>query len=137
MKEDTKKIRDAQVERCKETFGERISTEQMIDYFLRLIYPINKEKDTFALQFLNGEGNELQSHFWSSRSSSRLTFDFFSCLGNYLGKEIQKIEFEKILKGIKEKKKIQVSLIWMFILRRKMTSIISRVNIVKWHQMKT
>ena len=73
----------------------------IIDYYRRLTTPYKKHgvKKFFITQFLKGDGHELESHFWSKHSSSRLAFELYSWLANE--DCIKDIEFEYKLKGIK------------------------------------
>ena len=66
---------------------------------LTIVY---KEDKMFIEQYLQGSGNELHEHFWSSNSSSRLAFDLYSWMA------VEPItidfQFEKQLPGVVCKK---------------------------------
>lgn len=69
-----------------------------LEYFERLVAP-NKSDKYFIEQYLAGSGNELESKFWSGKSSSRLCFDLYSWICN--NKDVKNFCFEKILPGVK------------------------------------
>ena len=82
-----------------------ISIEQKVEYYKRLCIPYKKRSANkfFIDQYLNGDGNELKSHFWSNNSSSRLAFELYSWLANE--EKVLDFEFEFKLKGIKHSPK--------------------------------
>lgn len=82
-----------------------ISLEQKIEYLNRLSKPYinNNKKKIFFDQYMNGDGSELKSKFWSKHSSSRIAFDLYSCLANE--NKIDDFEFEYQLPGIIYKNK--------------------------------
>lgn len=82
-----------------------ISLEQKIEYLNRLSKPYikNNKKKIFFDQYMNGDGSELKCKFWSKHSSSRIAFDFYSCLAN--DNSIDDFEFEYQLPGILYKNK--------------------------------
>lgn len=77
-----------------------ISVEEKSNYLKRLsdVYEKQGKKKLFIEQYLNGDGSELKSKFWSKRSSSRIAFDLYSCLAIF--PEIIDFEFEYQLPGI-------------------------------------
>lgn len=91
-------------EQLKESLKD-ISLDKKCEYLNRLAIPyIKKEKEKiFFDQYMNGDGSELKSKFWSKYSSSRIAFDLYSCLGNE--NSIDDFEFEYQLPGILYKNK--------------------------------
>lgn len=69
-----------------------IDDKQKFEYFQRLIEPYTKKnvKRFFIDQYLNGDGNELKSKFWSKKSSSRFAFDLYS----WLAKDPNVLDFQ-------------------------------------------
>lgn len=69
-----------------------IDDEEKFKFFQRLIDPYTKKnvKRFFINQYLNGDGNELKSKFWSKKSSSRFAFDLYS----WLAKDPNVLDFQ-------------------------------------------
>ncbi len=74
-------------------------------YHKRLNTPYikNGQQKDFLTQYNNGDGNELSSHFWSAKSSSRFAFELYSWMAS--SKKVDDIEVEKKLTGIAGSKK--------------------------------
>lgn len=68
-----------------------MDTRKRREYLLRLLTP-DKNGDCFLFQYLEGDGNELQKKFWAPNSSSRMAFELYSGLKEYV-KEL-KFEFK-------------------------------------------
>ena len=82
-----------------------LSKETRLEYFQRLIKPYTKKGETkyFIMQYLDGDGNELNKKFWSIHSSSRFAFELYSWMAN--DSRITDFSFEKKLMGLNEAKK--------------------------------
>lgn len=76
-----------------------ITTEEKLSYYERLIMPYYEKgiQRFFIDQYLQGNGEELKSKFWSKNSSSRLAFDLYSWIVN---EPISSFQFEKKLPGV-------------------------------------
>lgn len=82
-----------------------LEKEKRAEYFERLIKPYEKKgvKEYFIMQYLDGDGNELNEKFWSVHSSSRFAFELYSWMANC--SLIKDICFEKKLTGLNETKR--------------------------------
>ena len=80
----------------------RLKSTEELEYYHRLTEEYG-EKKLFVAQYVNGDGHELKSHFWSCKSSSRFCFELYSWLAKQ--PEIKHIEFEKKLKSFKGAKR--------------------------------
>lgn len=82
-----------------------LKKEKRVEYFERLIKPYEKNgiKEYFIMQYLDGDGNELNEKFWSTHSSSRFAFELYSWMANC--NSIKDICFEKKLIGLNETKR--------------------------------
>ncbi len=81
----------------RELGGKRISNQEELEYYRRLIQPYGN-KQCFVTQYVNGDGHELESHFWSIRSSSRFAFELYSWMVK--DPRVSSFAFEKKLVGI-------------------------------------
>ncbi len=89
--------REEFIQKKNEEFGERISNLEELEYYRRLIQSYG-DNQCFVTQYVNGDGNELKSHFWSSHSSSRFAFELYSWMVN--DSRVSSFAFEKKLVGI-------------------------------------
>lgn len=85
--------------KIKEFGGEYLPRDVRLEYFERLIKPYKKQDNQFfILQYLNGDGNELNQKFWSIHSSSRFAFELYSWMA--ADNRVSGFEFEKKLVGL-------------------------------------
>ncbi|MBR4260981.1 MAG: hypothetical protein IKQ33_03400 [Clostridia bacterium] len=89
------KNRNQQIEELRKN---KVNKEEYLNR-LKSIYTKRGIEKTFEDQYLNGEGHELDSKFFSPISSSRLCFELFSWMAN--DENIIDIEFEYYLPGLK------------------------------------
>lgn len=74
-----------------------IEIQDMETYFHRLTWKPAK-RSPFIYDYIAGDGDELASKFWNTKSSSRLAFDMWSWLVDHAS--VKSIAFERKLPGV-------------------------------------
>ncbi|MCR4660714.1 MAG: hypothetical protein K5765_01780 [Clostridia bacterium] len=103
-----KETRSKKITELSNEYGSKILSDYHKNIYLerlKIELPLKStiQKNYFD-QYEQGDGKELKTHFWSTKSSSRLCFEFFSWLAYEDG--VKEVVFEKKLPGINHSPKI-------------------------------